>query len=324
MAIRKQHHRPFGATGIIVPPFAFRADVLESSLRVLPGKAKRLIFGTLLQAFDPPIFMDVRVNEQFDSLASTLSGLLNHFDAAPEDVVIHFELEALSTSQYLARPHGVRTQFETACAQLGRKYSVRLVSLRVEMDDTPTVPPSILDSLHELESLKTEHQLAAVGVALQDWRLGPRLQQSSKVDFFKLWNGPTILRHPPEMLNWLAELAAMQVPVISAGVFHGGFLVGGSAMNGRSISPNTSANQSLIAWRKSFAALCLGHGVRPAHACIQFALRTPGIVAASLSASHVDRVAENVYAATTPVPDALWVSLKEEGLLAGEYPYLVD
>jgi D-threo-aldose 1-dehydrogenase len=111
-------------------------------------------------------------------------------------------------------------------------------------------------------------------------------------------------------------LAEQGIGIITAGVFAGGFLLGGRTLNGRNINSDTPAYQSLVARRKAFTALCHGHSVRPAHACIQYALGIPGVVAASLSTSNVDRVAEAVHGATTQVPSALWASMKEEGLLA--------
>ncbi len=110
--------------------------------------------------------------------------------------------------------------------------------------------------------------------------------------------------------------------MIGAGVFHGGFLIGGPRFDGRLISPDDSANLSRFAWRKAFTSLCHGHGVRPAQACIQFALTAPGVVAVSLSTSHVDRVDDNVDSVVSRVPAALWVSLKEEGLLEERYSFL--
>jgi D-threo-aldose 1-dehydrogenase len=167
--------------------------------------------------------------------------------------------------------------------------------------------------------LKSQYELAAVGIALRDWRLGQTILDAAQVDFIKLLNGPTVLRHPPEMLQWFADLTVRRIPVITAGVFHGGFLAGGPTFDGRTVNPDSPADESLLTWRKAFTSLCHGHGVRPAHACIQFALGRQNAAAVSLSTSHADRVAEDFYAATTPVPNGLWESMKEEGLLAHDY-----
>jgi D-threo-aldose 1-dehydrogenase len=121
----------------------------------------------------------------------------------------------------------------------------------------------------------------------------------------------------------MAELEARQIPIIVSGVFDGGFLVGGNRLDGRVLSAEDPADRSLLTWRTSFAALCHGHGVTPAQASIQFALSGPGVVAVVLNSSHPDRAADNIAFVERTVPDAFWASMKEEGLLAADYPYLV-
>ena len=65
-------------------------------------------------------------------------------------------------------------------------------------------------------------------------------------------------------------------------------------------------------------------GITPAEACIQFALSGPGVVALILNSSHPDRVAENIASVERTVPNAFWASMKEEGLLAADYPHLAQ
>jgi D-threo-aldose 1-dehydrogenase len=318
-------HRPFGATGILVPPIAFRANVLDDALRILPEQTKRLISGEWMRRIKPPVFIDVALHEKRNSPLSTLGRLLSQHDVAPDEVVLNLELEAPVDSRDSAEPDPLCKQFDDACELLGKNHIPRIATLRLKIENerpnARTLPTSVpaVDWLRELKSLKTRHKLAAIGIALLDWRLSQKLRDVAHVDFIKLLNGPTVLRHPPEMLEWLAALAAEQIAVITAGVFHGGFLVGGPTFDDHQLNADSPAGQSLIAWRKAFTALCHGHGVRPAQASIQFALSIPGVVAVSLRTSSVDRVSEDVYAATTPVLGGLWTSMKEEGLLAHDH-----
>jgi D-threo-aldose 1-dehydrogenase len=132
----------------------------------------------------------------------------------------------------------------------------------------------------------------------------------------------TVMNHPAELVAFLTSLAEKQIAVVNSGIFHAGFLVGGGSFDDRLVSPEHTADQRLFAWRKSFVALCHGHGVSPAHACIQFALSLPGIVAVALDTSHPDRVGENVESVLQSIPEAFWASMKEERLLAADYHYL--
>jgi D-threo-aldose 1-dehydrogenase len=128
------------------------------------------------------------------------------------------------------------------------------------------------------------------------------------------------MRHSTAVSAFIEKLAARQIPTIVSGVFDGGFLVGGNYLDGRPLNHDDSAHRSFLTWRTAFAALCHGHGVAPAQACIQFVLATPGVVAVRLDSPRAERVAENVEFVRRKVPDAFWASMKEDGLLAADYP----
>jgi D-threo-aldose 1-dehydrogenase len=124
------------------------------------------------------------------------------------------------------------------------------------------------------------------------------------------------------LVEFIASLADRKIAIINSAVFHAGFLVGGRYFDYRVVSPDHPADKHLFSWRKSFVALCEGHGVTPAHACVQFGLSAPGIVAVALNTVHPDRVADNVESVLKKLPESFWASMKEERLLAEEYPYL--
>jgi D-threo-aldose 1-dehydrogenase len=180
----------------------------------------------------------------------------------------------------------------------------------------------ITRALDELCEQKATSQVAGAGIYAQDPQMVRQISNTPALDFVVLVGGITVMRHSRDLLELFASLAERQIAVISAGVFRCGFLVGGSRFDSRLISDDDPAERHLFAWRKAFAAICHGHGVSPAHACIQFALSPPGVVAVLLNTSHPDRVAQNIDAAATNVPDGFWASMKEEGLLAEDYPFL--
>jgi D-threo-aldose 1-dehydrogenase len=164
--------------------------------------------------------------------------------------------------------------------------------------------------------LKAAGRVVGVGAVLSS--SSSQLQQASPtdVDWIMLACGPTVMRHSVESLEWFNELQRRAIPVVVGGVFEGGFLVGGSRFDGRALRSEVDSDRSTLAWRKSFVALCDGHGITPAHACIQLALALPGVVAVRVESSYADRVAENIRSALTPVPENFWASMQEEGLLA--------
>jgi D-threo-aldose 1-dehydrogenase len=130
------------------------------------------------------------------------------------------------------------------------------------------------------------------------------------------------MRHPSDLLAFIENLTKRQVAIINSAVFHAGFLAGGKYFDYRVANPNNDEDRPLFAWRKSFAALCNAYGVSPTHACVQFGLSVPGVVAVALNTSHADRIGENVQSVLNKVPDGLWSAMKEEGLIDPGYPYL--
>jgi D-threo-aldose 1-dehydrogenase len=180
----------------------------------------------------------------------------------------------------------------------------------------------VLDAYRALDELKAAGELAGVGIASRDWKTINEIDARIRLDWVMLVGGVTIMHHPPQELLCMSNLAQRQIPIIAAGNFHGDFLLGGSSFDARAVDPENPADRSLFAWRKVFVALCHGHGITPVQACLQFALAAPGVVAVAVSTSRPERIAENARAAITKVPPAFWDSMKEEGLLASDYPYL--
>jgi D-threo-aldose 1-dehydrogenase len=226
--------------------------------------------------------------------------MLRRLDVEGDEVVMHLALDA----------DHVVDDWQKSCRLLGDKYQPKLISICEPVEN----------AWRAAIELKTAGVVLGAGVATSDFS-GLNLLAPA-VDWMLLTGGFSLMRHSAERLASMGELAARQIPIIISGVFEGGFLVGNNRLDGRVLNTGDPADRSLLAWRTSFAALCYGHNVTPAQACIQFALSGPGVVAVMLNSSHPDRVAENVGCVERMVPDVFWASMKEEGLLAVDYPFL--
>lgn len=330
MTISDADHRPFGKTGLSAPPIVFRGDVLDNAARVIPDQTKRVICGEWFQRVTRPVFIEVSHNGRGHAVLE-LGRMLRRLDISSNDVVINLGITCAADLPSAMSRDAVSSSYHKACKLFGEAYTPRLATLvATEEHLTAAASPAdraksaiaTLDAIHAMTELKSAKKIAGVGVRCRDWRIAKELSDSTELDFISLDGGITILRHPPELVEFFKNLVERQIAVIATGVFHGGFLVGGSRFDDRVVSPDDPANQSLLAWRKAFTSLCHGHGVRPAHACIQFALSAPGVTAVSLSTTHAERVAENVEAVVNRIPAGLWASVKEEGLLETDYAYL--
>ena len=220
---------------------------------------------------------------------------------------------------------GILECWDEGCQLLGSAYKPQLASVHDpdeylaaanSPDDRRRRFDDISDAYRALADLKQRGEVVGVGVGAKDWHSVHEIDAAVPLDWVMLANTFTIMRHPPELVAFMQSLAARNIPIINSAVFHAGFLVGGRYFDYRVVSQDNPADKPLFAWRKSFVALCEAHGISPMHACVQFGLRGPGVVAVALNTSHPDRVGDNVAAVLKPVPPQFWASLQEEGLIS--------
>lgn len=324
MKFSADHHRPFGKTGLRVPPIVFGAAALGNVPRVIPDQTKLAIVGEWFRHVAPPVFIETAGDCGNGRALELRRKILWRLEIPPREVTIHHKF-GWNRSGGAAQRIGydqIRRAWESDARLLG-EYRPQLVSiyrldeyLAAASSDRERRFQEVLDAYRALDELKGAGEVAGIGAAASDWRIVQEVDAVTPLDFVELAGMITIMRHPTELLDYLAKLAERQIPAISTGLFECGFLLGGAQFNGRDVRVEDPGDGRLFAWRKSFAALCHGHGVSPSHACIQFALSAPGVVAVALNTTHPDRIAENVESATANVPAAFWASMKEEGLLA--------
>jgi D-threo-aldose 1-dehydrogenase len=317
----------------------FGTGALGNALRSIPDPTKQAIIGEWFRHVAPPVFIDLACQHDTGGALQVLERSLDRLDIAPSEIILNCGLSwrrgSLTGEELLAKQYiigdGNLAGWDVARRLLSGRYDPQLVCLHAPDEYLTSVTSpvehdqrfeSILTTLRALVELKTAGQVAGVGAAARDWRIIQAIDAAVDLDWVMIAGSLTVMHHPPELLDFIASLAERQIAVVNAAVFHGGFLVGSQRLSGRVADPEDSPDQGFIGWRKSFVALCHGHGISPAHACIQFGLSAPGIVAVALDTTHPDRVAENVESVLTTVPSSLWASMKEERLLAADYPYL--
>ena len=321
MKISADHHRPFGNTGLRVPPIMFGTSALGNVRRVIPEQTKLEICGEWFRHVSPPVFVDTSHQDGNGLALEALARAFQRLDVSPEEAIL---ASRISCNEGRFGHDSIRASWDETCRLLCGNHRPQLIAIEspdefLAAAQTPTDRAQrfqdILEAYRALEGLKATHHVAGIGIAAKDWQVVREIDAAVRLDWVMLVGCFTIMRHPPEVLEFMASLAARQIPMINAGIFHGDFLVGGSSFDSRALTPENPADRSLFAWRKAFAALCHGHGITLAHACIQFALSAPAVAAVAINTSHPDRIAENADSAIAKAPDAFWASMKEEGLL---------
>jgi D-threo-aldose 1-dehydrogenase len=297
MAPLHDQHSSLAGTGLQIPPILFGTASLGNVGRVITEQAKVAICGDWFRGVKSPVFVHTSYNYGKGVALEVIGRTLRRLEISGQEIIIQLAIDSEVAS--------VKETWEKSCWLLGTEYRPKLLSL--ENPDDATWQAAV--------ALKAANVVQGVGITVADWKLTTSRLVSLEPDWVTLGGGCTVMQHAPEMLEFMTELAGQQIPIIVAGVFDGGFLVGSNRLNGRLLSPDDPSQRSLFVWRKAFVALCDGYSISPAHACIQFALSLPGVAAVRLDSSYPDRVAENIRSAYSEVPPGFWESLKEEGLL---------
>lgn len=351
MKLTFDHYHPFGNTGLRLPPIVFGTSALGNLYRVISDVAKLEIASAWFDHVAPPVVLDSAGKYGAGLALEMIGRALAEFEIPPDHVVISNKLGwkrvPLTTAEPTFEPSvwadiehdavqrisydGMFECWEEGCQLLGDKYRPQLVSVHdpdeylaaaTSPDDRRRRFDEILDAYRALAELKGRGDVIGVGVGAKDWQVIREIDIAVPLDWVMIANSFTILRHPPELAAFMQSLADRGIAIINSAVFHAGFLVGGKYFDYRVLDPNKDADRPLFAWRKSFAALSEAHGIAPMHACVQFGVAGPGVVAVALNTSHADRIEQNVAAVVNPVPDHFWASMKEEGLLAEDDPFV--
>lgn len=320
--------RSLGNTGIELPPIVFRASVLANPVE-LPDQTKRIICAEWISQAGAPLAISIRENEAKQGALRFLLETLRRHEVRPADVILNLEMRWLADTKNMSISRRVLHQFADQREETSEHYAASLIT--VQGDPSGIVELSsqlfqhangdnfeLLNPLNETLGVRLSKN-TCVGLAVDDVREAAKLTAANAVQYLAVRRGLSILDFVADA-EFKQKLTAVQRPMIAGGVLAGGFLVGDAKIHGRVVDPIREEDQRLLTWRKAFTSLCHGHGVRPVQACVQFALSLPGVVAVSLDTSRPERVAENVFAATTRVPAALWESMQEEGLI-GELPW---
>lgn len=177
----------------------------------------------------------------------------------------------------------------------------------------------ILDAYRALEKLKKEKKVTSIGVGAKTWDIIARISGDIKLDWVMIANSMTIKNHPPQLLQLMKKLESQGIAIINSAVFHSGFLTGGSYFDYKLILPDTVVNKTIYRWRDYFFKICRTHGIKPAEACVQFALLAPGVRSIALSTTNPARVKENLNLADKKIDKEFWEELIREGLIEREF-----
>jgi D-threo-aldose 1-dehydrogenase len=335
---------------IDLPPVVFGTSGLGNLFVALDEVTKYEIVKECIKHSKHPVVFDSAGKYGAGLALESLGKCLRQLDVKPEDVIISNKLGWVRTELKTEEPtfepgvwknlkhdavqkisyDGIIACFEQGNELLGG-YIPQMVSvhdpdeyLATATDEKHAVQlyNDVLDAYRALHDLKQQGKVKAIGVGAKNWKVIQRIASDVALDWVMIANSLTIKNHPKELLDFIGELQNKGVQIINSAVFHSGFLVGSAYYDYRLITPTTPENQALLQWRTDFFQLCQDYGVKPAEACVQFAFKIPGVCSIALNTTSKDRVKENITLASIAIPEEFWKSMKAEGLIREDYPYL--
>ncbi len=343
-------HRPLGNTGLEIPGVVFGATCLGNLFVAMSDSDKRELIRQWFSQMPKPVAIDSAGKYGAGLSLEVIGRELAALAVDPADVVISNKLAwrrvPLTTPEPTFEPgvwiglkhdavqdisyDGILRCYDDGCAMLG-DYRPQLVSVHdpdeylaaaSDRDDRQRRLDDICGAHRALAELRDDGQVAGVGVGAKDWRIVRELDRHCDFDWVMLANSFTIMNHPPELIEFIDSLAARNIAVINSALTHGGFLVGGSFFDYRPIDPSDPDDARRIDWRQRFARVCQQYEQTAYQVAVAFGRSHPGITSIALSTSSPTRVESMVHAATAELPSEIWITLREQNLIARDYPHL--
>ena len=340
----------FNLDGILIPPVIFGTSGLGNLFEATDHATKLNLVKECVNLTPGAVVFDTAGKYGAGLALETLGSCLKDLNVHPNDVIISNKLGWLRTPLTTVDPTfepGIWKNLEydavqkisydgiIECFEQGNEllngYIPQMVSvhdpdeyLMTAKDEKHSIKlyQDILDAYKALFELKMQGKVKAIGVGAKNWKTIQKISNDVKLDWVMIANSLTIKNHPKQLLIFVEELKMKGVAIINSAVFHSGFLVGGDHYDYKLVTPDTQLNKALFQWRADFFELCKIFSIKPAEACVQFALRIPGVVSIALNTSDANRVKENLAMASIKIPDDFWKEMKVKGLIRKDYPYL--
>ncbi|MEO5944488.1 MAG: aldo/keto reductase [Ferruginibacter sp.] len=328
---------------IDLPKIILGTSALGNLFAALPKQEKLDIVKECVELSEGKVVFDSAGKYGAGLALETLGNCLNQLNVSTDDVIISNKLAWVRTELKTTEPTfepGVWKDLKNdaiqkisyngmiECFEEGNKllngYVPQMVSVHdadeylataKSEDHAEKLFQDILDAYKALADLKKQGKVQAIGVGAKNWRTIQRIEKDVSLDWIMVANSMTIKSHPKDLLDFIAEMENKGVYIINSAVFHAGFLVGGNYYDYKLVTGDDPENHSLFKWRQDFFDSCKQFNVKPAEACVQFALNVPGVNSIALNTSNAKRVKENLAMPTVKIPIEFWDTLFAKELI---------
>lgn len=207
---------------------------------------------------------------------------------------------------------GVRRSLEGSLERLG----IDRIDIAYLHDPDDHADWALTEAYPELERLRAEGVLGAIGVGMNQAELPARFVRETDIDAVLLAGRYSLLDHGG--LTELLPLAAERgVGIVIGGVFNSGLLA--DPRPGATFD-YTAAPDSLLQRALAIKAVCESHGVPLRAAALRFPFGHPAVASVLVGTRSAAQVQDAAAMFQHSIPAALWADLKERGLLPPDVP----
>jgi D-threo-aldose 1-dehydrogenase len=168
-----------------------------------------------------------------------------------------------------------------------------------------------------LDELRSEGAVRVIGVGVKDADVCLRFARAGDFDCFMLAGGYTLLEHA-SLEKFLPHCEKHGIRVILASPFNSGILATGPIAGASYYYAPAPA--PVMARVASIQTICERHGVPMGAVAMQFPLAHPAIVSIVSGYRSTAEVETNLRWAKWPIPNALWLELKQHRIIPAGAP----
>jgi D-threo-aldose 1-dehydrogenase len=229
---------------------------------------------------------------------------------------------AAFTPQFDYSYDGTMRSFEDSLQRLGLERIdvcfIHDIDRFTRGDAQPEVFQAAMDGCwRALEKLRSEGQVKAIGVGVNEWDVCYEALKRRDFDCFLLAGRYTLLEQ--DALNGFLPLCEKRGAAVAVGGgFNSGILATGARPGAKyNYSP---APEAIMAKVARIEQVCAKFAVPLAAAALQFVVAHPAIPTFIAGTRTVEQLKQNLEWFSFPVPKDFWAELKRQGLLRGDAP----
>ncbi|TPI23202.1 aldo/keto reductase [Mesorhizobium sp. B4-1-1] len=170
---------------------------------------------------------------------------------------------------------------------------------------------------YRLLSLRDQGVIKAFGGGINEWQVAQTLAERGDFDLFLLAGRYTLLEQDA-LASFLPLCQKRGIGIVLGGPYNSGVLATGPKPG--AFYNYSEAPKEILDRVARIEAVCKRHNVRLIEAALQFPLQHPSVMSVIPGGQQPAEVESNRALLDTKIPAALWVDLKQEGLMRADAP----